>query len=122
MEIAAKILVAFVAIEHLYILFIEVFAWQTLGKKVFKNAIPDELFSQTKSLAANQGLYNGFLSAGLGWSFFISEAVWQTNISVFFLSCVILAGFFGAFTIMKKIFFTQALPAIIALIFVLLSR
>lgn len=119
MYIIAKILIAVVAIEHLFILWMEMFAWETTGKKIFKGALPDELFKPTKGLAANQGLYNGFLSAGLIWSLFISEAVWQKNVAVFFLSCVITAGIYGALVSSKKIFFTQALPAIIALGFVL---
>ena len=122
MEIIAKILVGLVAVEHLYILYMEMFAWETLGRKTFKGALPDSLFSPTKGLAANQGLYNGFLSAGLIWTFFISDKLWTFNISVFFLSCVIVAGLYGAVTASKKIFFSQALPAIIALAFVLLSR
>lgn len=122
MEIIAKILIGLVAIEHLYILYMEMFAWETLGRKTFKGAMPDNLFSPTKGLAANQGLYNGFLSAGLIWTFFITDKLWAFNISVFFLSCVITAGLYGALTASKKIFFTQALPAIVAVVFVLLGK
>lgn len=120
-NIIAKILIAIVAIEHLFILWMEMFAWETTGKKVFKGALPEELFKPTKGLAANQGLYNGFLSAGLIWSFFISDPIWQRNVAIFFLGCVITAGVYGAIVSSKKIFFTQALPAIIALTFVLLN-
>ena len=95
----------------------EMFAWESLGKKIFKGALPDQLFSPTKTLAANQGLYNGFLAAGLIWTFFITDVFWKINISIFFLSCVVVAGVFGAFTASKKIFFVQALPAIVALLF-----
>ncbi len=116
----AHFLTALVALEHLYILWIEMFAWETKGRKTFKT-IPKDLFPQTKGLAANQGLYNGFLSAGLLWSFIISDINWSTNIRIFFLLCVIVAGVFGAITATKKIFFVQALPAIIALIFVLIA-
>lgn len=116
----AILMTALVALEHLYILWIEMFAWETRGKKTFKT-IPEDLFARTKGLAANQGLYNGFLSAGLIWSFFISDSHWATNIRVFFLICVVIAGLFGALTASKKIFFVQALPAIIALLFVLLT-
>lgn len=118
--IIAQILTALVALEHLYILWIEMFAWETAGKKTF-NTIPAELFKSTKVLAANQGLYNGFLSAGLIWSFFISDANWTVNIRLFFLGCVIVAGIYGARTLAPKIFIVQALPAIIAFIFVLFS-
>ncbi len=120
METLSKIFVAIVALEHLYILYMEMFAWETLGKKTFKSALPDEMFRPTKKLAANQGLYNGFLSAGLIWSFFISDQIWAKNVAIFFLICVIVAGVYGALSASKKIFFVQALPAIIALIFVLL--
>lgn len=116
----AILMTALVALEHLYILWIEMFAWETRGKKTFKT-IPEELFARTKGLAANQGLYNGFLSAGLIWSFFIQDVCWTTNIRVFFLICVVVAGIFGALTASKKIFFVQALPAIIALLFVWLA-
>ena len=120
MEIISKILIAIVALEHLYILYMEMFAWETLGKKTFKGSLPDEMFKPTKKLAANQGLYNGFLSAGLIWTFFICDEIGAKNVSIFFLACVIVAGIYGALSASKKIFFVQALPAIIALVFVLL--
>lgn len=120
MELFAKILIGFVAVEHLYIMYFEMFAWETIGKKTFKQ-IPADLFKPTKGLAANQGLYNAFLATGLIWTFFINDTVWKTNIAIFFLSCVIVAGVFGAITASKKIFYVQALPAIIALVFVLIS-
>ena len=120
MEIISKILIAIVALEHLYILYMEMFAWETLGKKTFKGSLSDEMFKPTKKLAANQGLYNGFLSAGLIWTFFICDQIWAKNVSIFFLACVIVAGIYGALSASKKIFFVQALPAIIVMIFVLL--
>lgn len=119
MKILSQILIAIVALEHLYILYLEMFAWETLGKKTFKGSLPDELFKPTKTLAANQGLYNGFLSAGLVWSFFISDPAWSLNVAIFFLSCVCVAGIYGAISASKKIFYTQALPALIALGFTL---
>jgi len=115
-----QILIGLVALEHIYILWIEMFAWESAGKRTFKS-LPAELFKPTKGLAANQGLYNGFLAAGLIWTFFISDILWKTNISVFFLSCVSIAGIYGAVTADKKIFFVQALPAILALIALLLA-
>lgn len=121
MQILSTILVALVALEHLYILYMEMFAWETLGKKTFKGSLPNELFKPTKKLAANQGLYNGFLAAGLIWSFFIENPEWQKNIQMFFLGCVIVAGIYGALSASRKIFFVQALPAILALAFVLIS-
>tara|TARA_R110001592_G_scaffold363155_2_gene680829 strand:- start:16429 stop:16800 length:372 start_codon:yes stop_codon:yes gene_type:complete len=116
----AEILTALVAIEHIYILWMEMFAWETVGKRTFRS-LPKDLFKPTKGLAANQGLYNGFLAAGLIWTFFINEANWAANIRIFFLGCVIVAGVFGALTAAKKIFVVQAAPAILALIFVILS-
>jgi putative membrane protein len=121
MVITAKILIAIIAIEHLIILWIEMFGWESVGKKVF-TSLPIDLFTPTKMLAANQGLYNGFLSAGLIWSLLISDAIWQNNIALFFLGCVITAGIYGAITSSKKIFFVQGLPALVTFIVVLLSR
>ena len=117
MDILRIILIAFVALEHLYFLYFEMFAWETIGKKTFKSLAP-ELFKPTKALAANQGLYNGFLSAGLIWSLAIDDTQWSSNVAVFFLICVITAGIYGALTASKKIFYFQAVPAIIALILV----
>ncbi len=96
------------------------FAWTTKGPKIFRS-FPKELFNQTKSMAANQGLYNGFLAAGLFWTFFITDATWSSNISLFFLGCVAIAGIYGAFTVSKKIFYIQAVPAIIAIILIVLK-
>lgn len=107
------ILTALLALEHLYILYMEMFAWETRGKAFFKS-LPEELFPKTKGMAANQGLYNGFLVAGLVWSFCIADPVWAVNVRLFFLACVAVAGIYGALTASKKIFVAQALPAIIA--------
>jgi putative membrane protein len=122
MKLFAQVFTAIVAIEHIYILWLEMFAWESKGKKVFKGSLKEELFKPTKTLAANQGLYNGFLAAGLIWSFLISDLHWQTNVALFFLGCVIVAGVYGALTASKKIFFVQALPAIIAFVLVLIAR
>ncbi|MFY7826936.1 MAG: DUF1304 domain-containing protein [Flectobacillus sp.] len=121
MDIVIKILIGIVALEHLYILYFEMFAWETIGKKTFKS-LPEHLFTPTKGLAANQGLYNGFLSAGLFWTFMITDKTWSDNIAIFFLTCVAVAGIYGAFSASKKIFFVQALPAIVTLIGLLLSK
>jgi len=118
MGLAIKIIIGFVALEHFYIMWFEMFAWETKGPKVFKN-FDKELFPKTKSMAANQGLYNGFLAAGLTWTFFISNIEWQQNVSIFFLACVAIAGMYGAMTADKKIFFVQAVPALIGLILLL---
>lgn len=117
MEIASKIIIALIAALHLYFLYFEMFAWETIGKKTFKS-LPAELFPKTKGLAANQGLYNGFLVAGLVWSLLIEDPRWSFYVAVFFLSCVLVAGIFGAVTASKKIFWVQGLPALIGLILV----
>ena len=121
MLMVAKILIAFIAIEHLAILWMEMFSWETTGKKVFKS-LPENLFGPTKVLAANQGLYNGFLAAGLIWSLLIDDVMWQSNVALFFLTCVIIAGIYGSFTSSIKILFVQALPALIAIIVLLVSK
>ncbi|MEM1328210.1 MAG: DUF1304 domain-containing protein [Bacteroidota bacterium] len=107
-------LIGIIALFHLYILWFEIFAWETRGRKVFRN-FPRELFGQTKVMAANQGLYNGFLAAGLIWVLLIQDEVWQPRVALFFLSCVAVAGIFGAATADRKIFFVQALPALTAI-------
>ncbi len=118
MSIASKILILVIVLLHLYFLWLEMFAWTTSAKKVFRT-IPEDLFEKTKVLAANQGLYNGFLSAGLLWSLAISDEIWSRNIAIFFLCCVTVAGIFGAYSASKKIFYVQALPAIITIISIL---
>ncbi len=118
MEIIIKILIGLIAAFHIYIMWFEMFAWEKRGPKVFRN-FPRDLFPKTKALAANQGLYNGFLAAGLIWTFFIQDIPWKENISLFFLSCVAVAGIYGAATADKKIFFVQALPALIAIVLIL---
>jgi putative membrane protein len=115
MEIVVQILVGIVAAFHLYVMWLEMFAWTTRGPKVFSQ-FPKELFPATKTLAANQGLYNGFLAAGLIWSYFIYNTEWQFHVRLFFLGCVAVAGIYGGFTASKKIFFVQGLPAIITIV------
>jgi putative membrane protein len=120
MKILAQLLIALVAIEHLYILWLEMFVWTTKGPKTF-TSVPPDLFEKTKVMAANQGLYNGFLSAGLIWSFLITDEIWSKYVATFFLSCVIVAGVYGAISVQKSVFFKQALPAILALLVLLLA-
>ena len=122
MHTIRQILIGIVAAEHLGFLWVEMFAWETTGKTLFENSKLHELsFIASKGLAANQGLYNGFLAAGLIWTFFISDTVWKKNVSIFFLCCVALAGIYGALSTDPMIFFVQALPAIIALLLVLFT-
>lgn len=114
----AKIIIGLVALEHLYILWIEMFAWESVGKNVFKS-IPSELFGKTKALAANQGLYNGFLSAGLIWSLIEKDPTYSKKIALFFLGCVSVAGIYGAVSADKKIFFKQGIPALLGIILII---
>lgn len=122
MKTFANFLVLAVALEHFYILYIEMFVWTTLGRKIFRGALEDELFEKTRGLTANQGLYNGFLATGLVWSFFIADPEWSFNVQIFFLSCVIVAAIFGALRSSKSILFKQGFPAIFAIIVVLLAH
>jgi putative membrane protein len=119
MKKVATALVAFVAIEHLYILVLEVFLWtKPAGLRAF--GLTQEFAEQTAVLAANQGLYNGFLAAGLIWGLFRKED--GISIRVFFLCCVIVAGVFGAITAKLSILYVQAAPALVALIVTLRAR
>jgi putative membrane protein len=116
--IVIKSLTGLMILLHLYFMYLEMFAWTTRGPKVFKG-FSKESFETTKVLAGNQGLYNGFLAAGLIWSMLIRDAVWANKVSIFFLICVLVAGVYGAVTVTPKIFFIQALPAIATLILML---
>ena len=118
MELLPKVLIALVAIEHFYFLILEMFLWtKPKGLKVFGNTREDA--EKSKVLAANQGLYNGFLAAGLLWS--LMDRSNSTSIAIFFLSCVIAAGIYGAYSTKKiKLFYIQSLPAITAMIVLLL--
>jgi len=116
MNIFANLLVAVVALLHLYFLVLEMFLWtKPRGRKTFGNTV--EFAEASKVLAANQGLYNGFLSAGLFWGIWAGSFEFK----VFFLGCVIIAGIYGAFSVSRKIFFVQALPGLAALALVLLT-
>lgn len=118
MEIVSKGLIAAIALLHGYILWLEMFAWTTHAKKVFRS-IPEDLFEKTKVLAANQGLYNGFLAAGLLWSLAITDPNWAKNVALFFLICVFIAGLYGAATASKRIFYVQSVPALLGILSVL---
>lgn len=122
MDHMATVLTLLVLVEHIYIVWMEMFAWETAGRRSFGKSLPDALFKPTKGLAANQGLYNGFLVAGLAWSFFISDPGWSDNVRLFFLGCVLVAGVFGGFTAGRKIFFVQGIPALLAILSVLFSK
>jgi putative membrane protein len=116
MSIAADIGVVLVALLHFYFLVLEMFLWdKPFGRRTF--GLTPEQAAMTKSLAMNQGLYNGFLGAGLLWGL-----VAGFQVQVFFLSCVIIAGVFGAFTAGRKILWVQALPGVLALALVLMAH
>ncbi|MFN8415079.1 MAG: DUF1304 domain-containing protein [Cytophagaceae bacterium] len=121
MILLTQLFILIIALEHFYFMYFEMFAWETIGKKTFKS-LPEHLFTPTKGLAANQGLYNGFLASGLIWSLLIEDKIWSNNIALFFLLCVVVAGIYGAITASKKIFMVQGVPALIAVVLVLLIR
>lgn len=121
MKTAALVLIALIAALHTYIAWFEIFAWTSRGPNVF-DTFPPDLFEQTIQLAANQGIYNAFLAAGLIWSLLIKEEKWQFYIAVCFLSFVAIAGVTAALTIALKSGLPQLVPAAIALVLLLLSR
>lgn len=121
MKLTSEILILFVAVIHGYIMYLEMFAWTTKGKKTYKS-FPVDLFEKTKGMAANQGLYNGFLAAGLIWSLLIFDPNWSCNVAYFFLGCVMIAGIYGAITVQWSILFVQTIPAGLALLFTILSQ
>lgn len=110
MDVVARILVALVAALHLAFLVLEMFLWtKPAGRAAF--GLDREFAEQTRTLAANQGLYNGFLVAGLVWGLVAD----RTDVQVFFLACVVVAGVFGAATVSRTILLVQAVPALLAL-------
>jgi len=116
----ANILVALVAVLHVYFLVLEMFLWtKPLGLKTFRNT--QEKANDSAVLAANQGLYNGFLAAGLFWGLLHSAPAFAFQIKAFFLLCVIIAGIYGAISVSKRILFVQAAPAALALILLWLA-
>lgn len=120
MNIAASILVGLVAALHVYFLVLEMFLWQApAGRRL--SGFDRETAERTRVLAANQGLYNGFLAAGLVWGLIAADPT-GFRVQVFFLSCVIIAGVYGAATANRRILFAQALPAAVALVAVLAAH
>jgi len=119
MQNVANAVIVLVALLHLYFLVLEMFFWtKPLGRRAF--GLSAEFAEASKRLAANQGLYNGFLAAGLIWGVLLGEAGFA--IKVFFLACVIIAGVFGAVTVSRKILWVQALPAAVALVLLIAPR
>ena len=110
----AQVLIALIALLHVYFLILEMFLWdKPLGLKIFGNSL--DKAKLTKVLAQNQGLYNGFLAAGLFWSL-CAPPPYATALANFFLGCVLIAGIYGGITASKKIIYIQALPALLALL------
>ena len=119
MNLVAEILVALVALLHVWFLVLEMFLWdKPLGLKTFRQT--PESAATSKVLAANQGLYNGFLAAGLVWGLWLGDGGY--GVKLFFLACVVVAGVFGAATVGRKILFVQALPAAVAIALVVTAR
>jgi len=119
MAIAADAVVGLIALLHVYILVLEMFLWdKPAGMRAF--GLTPEKAAASKVLAANQGLYTGFLAAGLFWGLSLGAA--GTGVKLFFLSCVLVAGVYGAATASRKILFVQAVPAVVGLALVLASR
>ncbi|PAY10245.1 hypothetical protein CK489_06830 [Bradyrhizobium sp. UFLA03-84] len=120
MLVIANFLVAVVAALHIYFLILEMFLWtKPLGLKTFRNSL--EKATDSAVLAANQGLYNGFLAAGLIWGLIHGNAAFAFQIKTFFLLCVIVAGAYGAATVSRRILYVQAAPAALALILLWLA-
>lgn len=121
MNIVINSLVMVIAFLHLYFLILEMFLWTTpKGLKIFNQSL--EKAQLSKVLASNQGLYNGFLSAGLLWSLFHPNVEFAVELKYFFLGCVLIAGLYGGATASKKIYFIQAAPALITLVVILLRN
>jgi putative membrane protein len=116
--VIADVVVALIALLHVYILVLEMFLWdKPAGLRAFGHT--REAAAASKVLAANQGLYNGFLAAGLFWGLSLGSG--GTGVKLFFLACILVAGLYGAATASRKILFVQAVPALIGLVLVLMT-
>lgn len=114
MSLLAMAATGLIAALHVFIAWFEIFAWERRGPGVFPG-VPRDIFPKTRALAANQGLYNAFLAAGLIWSLFIADPLWAGRVATFFLACVAVAGVFGALTVSQRILRIQTLPALVGL-------
>jgi putative membrane protein len=118
MRLVGEIAAALVAVLHVYFMVLEMFLWnRPVGRRTF--GLTPEFAAASKSLAANQGLYNGFLAAGIAWGLWLGAA--GRGVTLFFLACVVVAGVFGAVSVSRKILLVQALPGAIALLLVLIA-
>lgn len=121
MILLQQILIGLVALLHVYFLALEMFFWKTpYGLKVFGMTL--EKANATAVLAANQGLYNGFLVAGLVWSFFYPDELVSKQLALFFLSCVFIAGLYGGYSVSYRILLVQGVPALLAIALLLCNR
>lgn len=118
MSLLIKFLIAFVALEHIYFLVLEMFLWTAPGTRAAFRMSAEQA-EHTKTLAANQGLYNGFLAAGLIWAL-LAPAAYARELALFFLVCMVAAGLYGGWTVGRRIWLVQALPAALALAAVML--
>lgn len=121
MQLIARTLIGLNALIHAYIAWLEMARWGTSGPRVFPD-LPQVLFEQGGAMAANQGLYNGFLAAGLIWALFIKDAKWQRNVATCFLLFIAVAGVFGAVTVSFSALYAQTVPACAALAAVWMAR
>lgn len=114
MSIAANAVIALIALLHAWFLVLEMFLWtRPSGRRAFGTTV--EFAEQTRVLAANQGLYNGFLAAGLAWGLYLGAGAAGFSVKVFFLACILVAGLYGGLTASRKVLWIQALPAAVAL-------
>ena len=121
MRLLSLILIGVVALEHLYFLYLEMFAWTApRTRRAFGTTA--EFAEASRTLAANQGLYNGFLAAGLVWSLLQPDAAFALQTTIFFLACVIVAAIYGALSVNRRILVMQGLPAMLALAAALMAR
>lgn len=119
MELFSNVAIAAIALLHLYFLVLEMFLWtKPMGRRVFR--LTPEFAQASAALAANQGLYNGFLAAGLLWGLVLGPDGF--GVKVFFLACVIVAGLFAAVTVNRRILWVQALPGVLGLVLVLIAN
>lgn len=120
MSTLASIVIAIIALMHVWFLILEMFLWdKPAGRRAF--GLNPEFATQSKVLAANQGLYNGFLAAGLLWGLILGNTVEGTHVKIFFLACVLVAGLYGGFTATRKVLWIQAAPAAVGLALLVLS-
>ena len=120
MRALSRVVIGLIAALHLYIAWFEIFAWTSRGPRVFPT-LPPELFEPTVAMAANQGVYNAFLAAGLLWSLFVADPRWRDRIALCFLGFVAVAGIAGAVTIAPRILLVQTVPALVGMVLVVLA-